>query len=364
MRRAIPAMWRLRFARRRRTFCASAHAVQARSETHERKRCAIAATTRRTTRSPTAAAFLLSPKTTRSRARTFQARSAGREKGDLIMHAKSSSNLARLAALPALATLLVAAACSKTNESAPSPATQPPAQSTTTMAATNAPPTPTTTAAPVVAGPPGTIEGVVKFTGTAPAAKPIDKVSDPVCAAAKPMDNAIVSKNGGLGGVLVRIEVGGAHGDATGNLPQLKQEGCMYTPRVLGAIAGQDVEIVNADKTMHNVHTYKGQETVLNAGQPAGAQPLKRPASDEAGTLKVKCDVHPWMTAYIVVTDHPFFTVTDDAGAFKIPNVPPGKYKVEAWHPEFGAMTKEIEVVASKPVDPGFSYTGTEKKPE
>ena len=55
--------------------------------------------------------------------------------------------------------------------------------------------------------------------------------------------------------------------------------------------------VVNADKTMHNVHTYKGQETVLNAGQPAGAQALKRPASDEAGIVKVKCDVHPWMSA-------------------------------------------------------------------
>jgi plastocyanin len=277
------------------------------------------------------------------------------------MRAKSSSNLIHLAAV---STLLVAAACSKTNESAPGTQPAPPTQSTTTMAATTGAPTPTTTAAPVVAGPPGTIEGVVKFTGTAPAAKPIDKVTDPVCAAAKPMDTAFVVKNGGLGGVLVRIEVGGAHGEATGNPPQLQQEGCMYTPRVLGAVAGQDVEIVNGDKTMHNVHTYKGQETVLNAGQPAGAQPLKRPASDEAGTLKVKCDVHPWMTAYIVVTDHPFFTVTDDSGAFKIANVPPGKYKVEAWHPELGTMTKEIEVVASKPIDPGFSYTGAEKKPE
>ena len=138
----------------------------------------------------------------------------------------------------------------------------------------------------------------------------------------------------------------------------------MYTPRVLGAVAGQDVEILNADKTMHNVHTYKGQETVLNAGQPAGAQALKRPASDEAGIVKVKCDVHPWMTAYIVVTDHPYFAVTDDSGAFKIANVPPGKYKVEAWHPEFGTMTKEVEVVSNKPIDPAFSYTGTEKKPE
>ena len=138
----------------------------------------------------------------------------------------------------------------------------------------------------------------------------------------------------------------------------------MYVPRVIGVVAGQDIEVINGDKTMHNVHTYKGQETLLNAGQPAGAAPIKKPASDEAAVIKVKCDVHPWMTAYIIATDHPYFAVTDENGKFKIDKVPSGDYTVEAWHSEFGTKTAQIKVEAGKGVDPKFEYKGDEKKPE
>jgi plastocyanin len=217
----------------------------------------------------------------------------------------------------------------------------------------------------VPSGPPGTIEGVVAFTGKAPDMKEIPKPSDPVCSAAKPKDNSVLVSNGGLKDVLVRIEVGGAKaGDVPTTAPQLKQDGCMYVPRVLGVVAGQDIEVVNADKTMHNVHTYKGQETVLNAGQPAGSAPIKKPASDEAAIIKVKCDVHPWMTAFVIATDHPFFAVTDENGKFKIDKVPPGDYTVEAWHSEYGLKTMKVHVDSNKSVDPKFSYDGTEKKPE
>ena len=269
---------------------------------------------------------------------------------------RSSSGLALAAVVVALA------ACSKSTSDAPSPPAPP------TPAATTATPTPTPNAAPKPAadGPKGTIAGLVKFTGTAPAAKAIDKVTDPVCAAAKPKDEAVVvGKNGGLKDVLVRIEVGGAQGEMPDAAPELKQEGCEYVPRVVGAMAGEDVQILNADKTMHNVHTYKGSETILNAGQPAGAPAIKKPASDEAGVVKVKCDVHPWMTAYIVVTDHPYFAVTDADGHFKIPNVPAGTYRLEAWHPELGTIEKkDVVIEGGKTADPGFSFTGNEKKPE
>ena len=216
----------------------------------------------------------------------------------------------------------------------------------------------------IPAGPPGTIAGVVKFSGKAPEMKELPKPTDPVCAAAKPKDNSVIVNGGGLKDVLVRIAVGGARGDAPATAPVLKQEGCMYIPRVLGVVAGQDIEIQNADKTMHNVHTYKGQETLLNAGQPAGSSPIKKPASDEAAILKVKCDVHPWMTAYVIATDHPYFAVTDDNGNFKIDKVPSGDYTVEAWHSEFGLKSATLKVEASKSVDPKFEYKGDEKKPE
>jgi plastocyanin len=264
-----------------------------------------------------------------------------------------------------LAAFVAVVGCSKgSNESAPPPPAPTTASTPTINANTNANATAAAAPTPAANGPKGTIEGVVKFTGTVPAAKPIDKITDPVCAAAKPVDAPIVvGKDKGLKDVLVRIEVGGAQGTASTETPILKQEGCEYVPRVIGVVAGEDIEIMNADKTMHNVHTYKGNETMLNAGQPAGAQPIKKPASDEAAILKVKCDVHPWMTAYIVVTDHPFFATTDADGHFSIPNVPAGTYRIEAFHPELGTIEKkDVTVGAGAPIDPQLVFTGAEKK--
>ena len=260
------------------------------------------------------------------------------------------------------AVVVTAVACSK-NEGAPTPPAPSPTP-TAASATTTAAPTPTPTAAAVPKGPPGTIAGVVTFTGTVPAAKAPEKITDPVCAAAKPTEETIaVGKDKGLRDVLVRIEVGGAQGDAPATVPQLKQEGCQYVPHVLGVVAGADVEILNADKTMHNIHTYKGSETLLNAGQPSGSPAIKKALSDEAGIIKVKCDVHPWMTAYVVVTDHPYFAVTDADGKFSIANVPAGSYTIEAWHPELGTIQKKgVTVTANGTIDPGFTFTGSEKK--
>jgi hypothetical protein len=65
--------------------------------------------------------------------------------------------------------------------------------------------------------------------------------------------------------------------------------------------------------------------------------------------VKFKCDVHPWMTGYVAVTDHPFFAVTGDDGSFTIPNVPAGTYTIEAWHERFGSTTADVKVSADKP---------------
>ena len=117
----------------------------------------------------------------------------------------------------------------------------------------------------------------------------------------------------------------------------VKQTDCMYVPRVQGAVAGQTVQVENEDKTMHNVHTYKGQETILNQGQPAGSPPIKKEnIASEAAVLKFKCDVHPWMSGFLVVTDHPFFQTTGADGAFKLDKVPAGKYTVESLALQFG----------------------------
>ncbi|HEX9295094.1 MAG TPA: carboxypeptidase regulatory-like domain-containing protein [Polyangiaceae bacterium] len=211
----------------------------------------------------------------------------------------------------------------------------------------------------------GTVTGTVAFTGKTPEAAELPRKADPVCAA-KPMksNEVIVNSNGTLKDVLVRVAPGSVKGkfsapDTTANV---RQEDCMYTPRVQGAVAGQTVQVENSDKTMHNVHTYKGQETILNQGQPAGSPPIKKEnLATEPAVLKFKCDVHPWMTGFVVVTDHPFFQTTGSDGSFKLDKVPAGKYTLEAWHSKYGLKTASVTVEPNKTAEVKFSYDGTEK---
>jgi plastocyanin len=231
-------------------------------------------------------------------------------------------------------------------------------------AATPTPP-PSVAPAPVAPAPGGgvgTIKGSVAFTGKAPAETFLNRSADAFCAKTKMKDEQIiVNSNATLKNVLVRVT------NITGNFDPPKepatvtQDNCMYRPRVQGVVAGQAVMVKNGDQVLHNVHTYKGTTTLFNQAQVAGSAPIEKKFSDQNAMLKFKCDVHPWMAGYVSVTNHPFFAVTGDDGAFEIKNVPAGTYKFEAWHEKFGTKTIDVTVAANGTADAKFSYDGTEK---
>lgn len=214
-------------------------------------------------------------------------------------------------------------------------------------------------AAPAHAGDAGSIKGTVKLTGKAPKMESLKRDSDPFCKKTPMKDEeVVVSAKGGLKNVLVRIDKGLAGnfpapaGDAT-----INQEACMYRPRVMGVVAGQNLLIKNSDQTLHNVHTYKGANTVFNQAQPPGVPPFSKKLPGAAGTwIKFKCDVHNWMTAHVYVAANPFFAVSDGDGGFTIDKVPPGKYTLEAWHEKYGSKTAEVTVAADKPAEAVFDF--------
>jgi plastocyanin len=161
-----------------------------------------------------------------------------------------------------------------------------------------------------------------------------------------------VAAGGGLKNVVVRIAKGLATPAAPPSTPAvMDQNGCRYRPRVLVAQAGQTVEIRNSDATLHNVHTYKGTATLFNLAHIQGTPPHKKKFPTVGDVVKFKCDVHPWMTGYLLVTDNPHYAVSGDDGTFSIPNVPAGKYTVEVWHERFGSQTKEVTVAEGGSVD-------------
>ena len=132
----------------------------------------------------------------------------------------------------------------------------------------------------------------------------------------------------------------------------LDQVGCEYTPYVLGLQTGQKLLVKNSDPLLHNVHptpTVPGNPE-SNKAQIAGAKPLEYVYNNQEVFLRFKCDVHNWMFAYVGVVNHPFFAVSGKDGTFKIANVPPGKYVIEAvhrkTHPQGKGITKEVTVGA------------------
>ncbi|KYF67824.1 carboxypeptidase regulatory-like domain-containing protein [Sorangium cellulosum] len=219
-------------------------------------------------------------------------------------------------------------------------------------------------AAPAAPEGKGTIKGVVKFTGKPVEMKvPTARKDAPVCQDKDIVYNAVVVNDGKLRDTFVRIAVGGVPGNwkAPDAHAVVDQKDCMYEPRIQGVVSDQQVDIKNSDRTLHNVHTYKGSETLFNQAQPRGAEPLTKTWKD--GIIKLTCDIHPWMRGFVVVTDHPFFAVSGDDGAFTIEKVPAGKYKLEAWHPRYGLKTAEVSVADDRPAQVTFSYAGTEPEP-
>ncbi|MGA2175728.1 MAG: carboxypeptidase regulatory-like domain-containing protein [Verrucomicrobiota bacterium] len=188
----------------------------------------------------------------------------------------------------------------------------------------------------------GDVTGKVTLKGTPPAEKPI--AFDDTCSKLQPTVTTtrhyVVGKDGGLANVFVYISKGleGKKFTAPTEAVEVDQQGCNYQPYVSGAMVGQPLRIKNSDPIMHNIHALPKAEgnTEFNFAQPnqGDVNDTKWTSSIKSPEVmvKVKCDVHPWMFAYVGVVDHPYFAVTDKDGNFKIANVPAGKYTLTAYH--------------------------------
>jgi hypothetical protein len=133
----------------------------------------------------------------------------------------------------------------------------------------------------------------------------------------------------------------------------LDQKGCEYIPYISAVQTGQKVLIKSSDPFLHNVHidpaTEGNASKAKNQAQMAGGPDISVSFPAPEDFLRIKCDVHPWMLSYVTVVDNPYYAVTDKDGKFKIANVPPGKYTVEAIHRKANPkapVAKEIEVKA------------------
>lgn len=206
----------------------------------------------------------------------------------------------------------------------------------------------------------GSINGSIAFSGEAPKMRPVKM--DDACGAfhteAVMSDAVVVNGNGTLKNVFVYIK-DGLGSDMSFTPPSesviFDQKGCTYDPHVFGVMAGQNIEIRNSDPVLHNIHALPTTNRPFNFGMPNEGDKRDRSFKKAEVMVKIKCDVHPWMGAYVGVLDHPFYSVSSDDGSFTINNVPPGEYVVEAWHEKYGSQTMTVKVEAAA-ATADFSY--------
>ena len=193
------------------------------------------------------------------------------------------------------------------------------------------------------------ISGAVTYDGPAPERRAVEMRRDPKCVALhgeeKVLDeHTLVNDAGQLQNVFVYVKT-----VEKGEFPVpeepavLDQKGCMYQPRVLGIRVGQTLHIKNSDALTHNVRSYARRNRAFNIGQPGPGTREKKFRRPETA-VKVQCDIHPWMAAYLFVMEHPFFAVSDESGSFKISGLAPGKHTLVAWHETLGKQQAEIDV--------------------
>ena len=162
-----------------------------------------------------------------------------------------------------------------------------------------------------------------------------------------PNETFVVNPNKTLANVFVYVK-GGLEGYKF-PIPKdpaiLDQHGCMYVPHVIGVQVGQGLEVRTSDPTTHNVNSQAAKKnTGFNKAMPGGSSPLLARFKTPELMIPVKCDIHPWMSAWLCVVNSPFFAVSNDKGEFEIAGLPPGKYLLEALHEASKPKTLEVEI--------------------
>ena len=212
----------------------------------------------------------------------------------------------------------------------------------------------------------GTIQGHVRLMGRAPGNPIIRMGMDPMCAAAnagpaKPIQEIVkTSADGGLANAFVTLKGTFAKAAPPSAPVVIRQVKCIDQPRVVGAMVGQTLRIVNSDTLAHETHTANSTTNTFKVTQPHSDMVFDYVLKSPEEMLRLACDVHRWMTAWVGVEPHLYFNVTGDGGAFTIVNVPPGHHQIRAWHERYGWLTKTVDVKAGATATIDFAYTGQE----
>ena len=205
----------------------------------------------------------------------------------------------------------------------------------------------------------GTVAGRIHYQGEAPAQKELHITKNENVCGVKPLfsQEFVVSKKGTLKNVvvsLVGIEKGKAFKKKS---PRLIQRQCMFVPHVSLIPVGKQFRLVNEDKLLHNLRTLSKKNAALNIAHPKFKKTLRiKKKFKKPEVMRIKCDIHNWMAGWLFAIGHPYYAVSRKSGKFTLKNVPPGTYKLQAWHGVLGTQVQTVTVPAGGEVKADFTF--------
>lgn len=200
----------------------------------------------------------------------------------------------------------------------------------------------------------GGITGTVKYEGAVPKLPALKMDADPGCLKkhSSPVmpDVLVLGEGNTMGNIFVRVKSGLPKKDypAPSEPVVLDQRGCKYSPHVMGVMVGQPFKILNSDGLLHNVHSLPKVNSGFNRAMPATVKEAVYTFDKQEFMFKIKCDVHPWMGAWVAVMTHPFFDVTGTDGKYEIKNLPAGTYEIEIWHERLKTKTQSVTITGDE----------------
>ena len=206
----------------------------------------------------------------------------------------------------------------------------------------------------------GTVTGKVTYTGTPDRQKAIDMGKEPYCVKqhSKPVtyESVVTGPKNALENVVVYVSSAAPdEGQVPAQAVTFEQKGCQYVPHILVMHTNQELKVTNDDQATHNIHPLAKVNREWNKSQAPGAAPIVEKFAREE-FISVKCNVHPWMHGYFVVLKTNHYDVSKGGGDFKLPNLPPGKYTLTAWHEDYGTQTADVTITGNETKDVNFTF--------
>jgi plastocyanin len=208
----------------------------------------------------------------------------------------------------------------------------------------------------------GTISGQVRFEGPVPEQAVLQLGGWSECAAQHPEGNPragdILVNDGKLQNAMVYVKEG--LGNRVFAVPPepvtIDQKGCIFLPRIVGVQVDQPLRLLNSDALAHNVHglPHNSRQWNFSLGVKGAARTIT--VNKPEAMIEIKCDIHPWMRAYLGVFDHPYFALSGQDGAFTLKNLPPGEYTIEAWHEGFGTRSQQVSLGVKETKEVVFTF--------